>query len=69
VGRYRGTCYQAANWIRLGVTRGMGRHSPSGSVPREIYVYPLVADFRSFLHGRSDGAAQSSAATTRRAEV
>ena len=72
VGRYRGTCYQAANWIRLGVTRGegrMGRHSRYPSVPREIYVYPLVANFRSFLQGRSDGAAQSSAATERRVEA
>ena len=72
VGRYRGTCYRAANWIRVGVTRGegrMGRHSPHGSVPREIYVYPLVADFRSFLQGRSDATAQPSAATKRRAET
>jgi len=72
VGRYRGTCYRAANWMRLGVTRGegrMGRHSPYRSVPREIYVYPLVADFRSFLQGRSDESAQSSGATERRAEA
>ena len=71
-GRYRGTCYQAANWIRLGVTRGegrMGRHSQYPSVPREIYVYPLVADFRSFLQGKSDGSAQPSAATEGRAEA
>jgi len=72
VGRYRGTCYRAANWMRLGVTRGegrMGRHRPYRSVPREIYVYPLVADFRSFLQGRSDESAQSSGATERRAEA
>jgi Domain of unknown function (DUF4338) len=74
LGRYRGTCYRAANWIRLGVTRGegrMGRHSPHGSVAREIYVYPLVADFRSFLQGRDDGsgAAQPAGATERRAEA
>jgi len=71
-GRYRGTCYQAANWIRLGVTRGegrMGRHSAYRSVPRAIYVYPLVADFRSFLQGRSDAPAQPSGATERRAEA
>jgi hypothetical protein len=71
VGRYRGTCYRAANWMRLGVTRGegrMGRHSPHRSVPRAIYVYPLVADFRSFLQGRSDESAQPSGATERRAE-
>lgn len=72
LGRYRGTCYRAANWIRVGVTRGegrMGRHSPYPSVPREIYVYPLVADFRSFLQGRSDESAQPSGATERRAEA
>jgi len=72
LGRYRGTCYRAANWIRVGVTRGegrMGRHSPYRSVPREIYVYPLVADFRSFLQGRSDESAQPSGATERRAEA
>jgi hypothetical protein len=74
LGRYRGTCYRAANWIRLGVTRGegrMGRHRPHGSVAREIYVYPLVADFRSFLQGRDDGsgAAQPARATERRAET
>jgi hypothetical protein len=72
VGRYRGTCYQAANWIRLGLTRGegrMGRHSPYRSVPRAIYVYPLVGDFRSFLQGRSDASAQPSGATERRAET
>jgi hypothetical protein len=71
-GRYRGTCYQAANWMRLGVTRGegrMGRHSPYRSVPRVIYVYPLVADFRSFLQGRSNESAQPSGATERRAEA
>jgi hypothetical protein len=71
-GRYRGTCYQAANWIRLGVTRGegrMGRHSAYRSVPRAIYVYPLVADFRSFLQGRNDESAQPSGATERRAEA
>lgn len=57
VERYRGTCYQAANWIRLGVTAGRGRmdrHTQDLSTPKAIYVYPLVADFRSFLRGNSD---------------
>ncbi len=57
VERYRGTCYQAANWIRLGVTAGRGRmdrHTQYLSTPKAIYVYPLVADFRSFLRGESD---------------
>lgn len=42
--RFRGTCYQAANWIRLGVTQGRGRmdryHEVLGT-PKELYVYPL----------------------------
>jgi hypothetical protein len=56
-GRYRGTCYQAANWIRLGLTVGRGRedrHKQYLSTPKVIYVYPLVADFRLWL--RSEGA-------------
>ncbi len=42
--RFRGTCYQAANWIRLGLTQGRGRmdryHEVLGT-PKELYVYPL----------------------------
>src|SRR5205809_2329996 len=56
VARYRGTCYQAANWIRLGETRGRGRmdrHTRYLSTPRAIYVYPLVPEFRAFLQGAS----------------
>lgn len=56
--RYRGTCYQAANWIRLGMTAGRGRmdrHTQYLSTPKMIYVYPLVRDFRSRLCGQSQG--------------
>jgi hypothetical protein len=52
--RYRGTCYQAANWIRLGITAGRGRMDRQYrhlSTPKLIYVYPLVEDFRRFLRG------------------
>jgi hypothetical protein len=42
--RFAGTCYRAANWIRLGETRGRGRmdrwHERHDS-PKLIYVYPL----------------------------
>lgn len=42
--RFRGTCYQASNWIRLGQTQGRGRmdrhHEVCGS-PKTVYVYPL----------------------------
>jgi hypothetical protein len=42
--RFQGTCYQAANWIRLGETQGRGRmdryHEAQGT-PKDLYVYPL----------------------------
>lgn len=53
-GKYRGTCYQAANWIYLGETVGRGRmdrYTQYLSTPKQIYVYPLVADFRAYLRG------------------
>lgn len=57
--RFRGTCYRAANWVRLGATQGRTRndrnHCLRASV-KDIYLYPLVADFRrelSRLSGRS----------------
>jgi hypothetical protein len=52
--QYSGTCYRAANWIRLGMTAGRGRMDRYGrhlSTPKLIYVYPLVDDFRPFLRG------------------
>jgi len=52
--RYAGTCYQAANWIRLGTTAGRGRmdrHVRHLSTPKVIYVYPLAPDFRTVLRG------------------
>jgi hypothetical protein len=60
--RYRGTCYQAANWIRLVVTRGRGRMDRQKqylSRPRAIYVYPLVGIFRAVLQGKVDGEGRS----------
>ena len=52
--RFRGTCYQAANWIHLGQTAGRGRmdreHQHSQAV-KDIYVYPLVRDARQRLRG------------------
>jgi hypothetical protein len=68
---YRGTCYQAANWTRLGVTQGRGRMDRKQqylSTPRAIYVYPLVTEFRSVLQGavgvgrRRNGSGQPSRA-------
>ena len=48
----RGTCYRAANWVHLGQTTGTGRqdrrYGEAGSV-KEVFAYPLVADFRRAL--------------------
>jgi hypothetical protein len=47
--RFRGTCYRAANWIRLGRTTGRGKDDATGKPNRpqkEILGYPLVKDFR-----------------------
>ncbi len=50
--RFRGTCYRAANWIRLGLTTGRGKDATSSKPNRpikEILGYPLVKDFRQRL--------------------
>lgn len=51
--RYRGTCYQGANWIHLGSTSGRGRqdrwHERHGQSPKAIYVYPLTSRYREAL--------------------
>ena len=51
--RFRGTCYRAANWIGLGLTTGRGHNASTKACdqPRkELWVYPLGADFRRHLH-------------------
>ena len=50
--RFRGTCYRAANWIRLGLTKGLGKDARSSKQNRpikEILGYPLAKDFRERL--------------------
>lgn len=50
--RFRGTCYRAANWLRVGETQGRGkldRQHRSLSTVKLIYVYPLRKDFRQNL--------------------
>ena len=46
--RYRGHCYRAANWTRLGLTSGRGRmdrlHLREGASPKAVWVIPLVAN-------------------------
>jgi len=51
--RFKGTCYKAANWLHLGATTGRGRmdreNRKQGSAVKEIYVYPLLPDYRQEL--------------------
>ncbi len=47
--RFKGTCYRAANWRRLGQTRGRTRNDRHKCIHvpiKDVYLYPLVADFR-----------------------
>ena len=42
---HRGTCYQAANFLHLGQTTGLGRQDrryDQGGTVREVFAYPLV---------------------------
>lgn len=51
---YRGTCYLAANWQRIGKTSGRGRNDNNGTLkPKDIFVLPLVSNWRSCLGGRA----------------
>jgi hypothetical protein len=47
--RFKGTCYRAANWRRLGQTRGRTRNDRAHRLRarvKDVYLYPLVADLR-----------------------
>lgn len=50
--RFKGTCYQAANWIRVGQTKGSAKrghdHLFHGNI-KDVYLYPLRKDFRQKL--------------------
>jgi hypothetical protein len=51
-GRFRGTCYRAANWRVLGLTTGRGKDAPTKKPNRsikEVLGYPLTKDFCQLL--------------------
>ena len=53
--RFTGTSYRAANWIRLGQTRGRGKlekHHRQIAPPKEIWIYPLHPNFRLLLRAQ-----------------
>ncbi len=46
--RFRGTCYRAANWIRVGSTTGRGRDGGHHNIIlpiKDIYLYPVAKDY------------------------
>lgn len=50
--RFRGVCYQAANWIHVGATTGRTRNDPDGSIRvaiKNVYLYALTKRFREAL--------------------
>lgn len=53
--RFRGICYQAANWICTGPTKGRTRNDRDSTIQapvKDVYVYPLTKRFRRELcHG------------------
>lgn len=51
--RFAGTCYRAANWVEVGVTRGRGRqdsrHERHDANPKRIFLLPLERQARQRL--------------------
>lgn len=56
-GRFKGTCYRAANWIYVGQTKGFAKQG-SGfhyhGQPKEVFLYPLSRHFRKELGAGND---------------
>jgi hypothetical protein len=52
--RFKGTCYKAANWIRVGQTKGTAKrghnHLVHGRI-KDLLLYPLRKNFREKLTG------------------
>lgn len=56
--RFAGTCYRAANWVRVGQTRGRTRQDRADGTRhqapiKEIYLYPLHPRFRERLQDQA----------------
>jgi hypothetical protein len=52
--RFKGTCYKAANWVRVGQTKGIAKsghdHRVHGNI-KDVLLYPLGKGFRKKLLG------------------
>lgn len=60
-GRFAGTCYRAANWLQVGLTKGRGRQdreNKSKVAVKSVFLYPLVKDWAECL--RKDAPAKPS---------
>jgi len=56
--RFRGTAYRAANWVRVGQTKGRTRQDrPDGTwhqaAIKDVYLYPLHRRFRQYLQNQT----------------
>jgi len=52
--RFAGTCYKAANWTRIGETKGRGKYDRENRYAasvKAVYLYPLTKYYRERLHG------------------
>src|SRR5665647_1962623 len=50
--RFKGTCYKASNWIKVGETSGRSRNDRNKTLQipiKDIYLFPLSAGFREVL--------------------
>jgi hypothetical protein len=50
--RFKGTCYKAANWTYIGLTRGLGKDArilQQNRSLKAVWGYPLRKDFREML--------------------
>jgi hypothetical protein len=53
ISRFSGTCYQAANWINVGQTKGNAKKGNDylyHGQPKTIYLYPLHRHFKRLLN-------------------
>jgi len=52
--RFKGTCYKASNWVRVGQTQGTSKkghkHLKHGKI-KDVYLYPLNKNFKRLLMG------------------
>jgi hypothetical protein len=52
--RFKGTCYKASNWVRVGQTQGTSKkghkHLKHGKI-KDVYLYPLHKKFKLLLMG------------------